>query len=249
MRLVERGYVARHPRRPGQKEHRYEQLLGGSARTEPPTATTRGETGSAGEGRGPSRRRTTCRRPLGRPGSTETPSWRRRRRWSRPRTASPGWSASWPSCAPSSPAARGARRELARRRGGRRRATATRRPPGIAAISWAFSLPRSSSSARPPAVKGMRKACAALAGELEGAAAERAGDGADPRRRAAAVGQGDLDPGAESELARAGRPCGHSQATDHRDPGRRRLQVGEGDRDRDGGRLAAEQAVGAERRC
>lgn len=28
-RLVERGYVARHPRRPGQKEDRYEQLLGG----------------------------------------------------------------------------------------------------------------------------------------------------------------------------------------------------------------------------
>jgi hypothetical protein len=28
-RLVERGYVARHPRRPGQKEERYEQLLGG----------------------------------------------------------------------------------------------------------------------------------------------------------------------------------------------------------------------------
>ena len=27
--LVERGYVARHPRRPGQKEDRYEQLLGG----------------------------------------------------------------------------------------------------------------------------------------------------------------------------------------------------------------------------
>ena len=28
-RLVERGLVARHPRRPGQKEERYEQLLGG----------------------------------------------------------------------------------------------------------------------------------------------------------------------------------------------------------------------------
>jgi uncharacterized protein len=28
-RLVERGQVARHPRRPGQKEERYEQLLGG----------------------------------------------------------------------------------------------------------------------------------------------------------------------------------------------------------------------------
>jgi uncharacterized protein YceH (UPF0502 family) len=28
-RLVERGYVVRHPRRPGQKEDRYQQLLGG----------------------------------------------------------------------------------------------------------------------------------------------------------------------------------------------------------------------------
>jgi uncharacterized protein YceH (UPF0502 family) len=31
--LVERGYVARHARRPGQKEQRYEQLLGGLERT------------------------------------------------------------------------------------------------------------------------------------------------------------------------------------------------------------------------
>ena len=30
-RLVERELVARHPRRPGQKEDRYEQLLGGAA--------------------------------------------------------------------------------------------------------------------------------------------------------------------------------------------------------------------------
>ncbi|HVV90228.1 MAG TPA: YceH family protein, partial [Solirubrobacterales bacterium] len=29
-RLIERGYVVRHPRRPGQKEDRYEQILGGS---------------------------------------------------------------------------------------------------------------------------------------------------------------------------------------------------------------------------
>jgi uncharacterized protein len=29
-RLIERGYVIRHPRRPGQKEERYEQVLGGS---------------------------------------------------------------------------------------------------------------------------------------------------------------------------------------------------------------------------
>jgi len=40
-RLIERGYVVRHPRRPGQKEDRYEQLLGGAApeaATEPPPA-------------------------------------------------------------------------------------------------------------------------------------------------------------------------------------------------------------------
>jgi uncharacterized protein YceH (UPF0502 family) len=37
-RLVERGYVTRHPRRPGQKEERYEQLLGAAAPT-PPEAT------------------------------------------------------------------------------------------------------------------------------------------------------------------------------------------------------------------
>ena len=39
-RLVERGYVARHPRRPGQKEERFEQLLGGAgeapAQDDPP---------------------------------------------------------------------------------------------------------------------------------------------------------------------------------------------------------------------
>ncbi len=34
-RLVERGQVARHERRPGQKEDRYEQLLGGTAEVEP----------------------------------------------------------------------------------------------------------------------------------------------------------------------------------------------------------------------
>jgi uncharacterized protein YceH (UPF0502 family) len=36
--LVERGYVARHERRPGQKELRYEQLLGGFAEEEPGAA-------------------------------------------------------------------------------------------------------------------------------------------------------------------------------------------------------------------
>jgi uncharacterized protein YceH (UPF0502 family) len=35
-RLVERGYVARHPRQPGQKEDRYEQLLGGGGGAPPP---------------------------------------------------------------------------------------------------------------------------------------------------------------------------------------------------------------------
>jgi hypothetical protein len=44
-RLIERGYVVRHPRRPGQKEDRYEQVLGGAgaeAETEaaPPEPST-----------------------------------------------------------------------------------------------------------------------------------------------------------------------------------------------------------------
>jgi uncharacterized protein YceH (UPF0502 family) len=39
-RLIERGYVIRHPRRPGQKEERYEQVLGGDDAVElvPPEA-------------------------------------------------------------------------------------------------------------------------------------------------------------------------------------------------------------------
>lgn len=39
-RLVERGQVARHERRPGQKEDRYEQLLGGTVETAPPAEVT-----------------------------------------------------------------------------------------------------------------------------------------------------------------------------------------------------------------
>src|ERR1700755_2811322 len=35
-RLIERDYVVRHPRRPGQKEDRYEQVLGGSGTGEVP---------------------------------------------------------------------------------------------------------------------------------------------------------------------------------------------------------------------
>ena len=38
-RLVERGQVARHERRPGQKEDRYEQLLGGAEGAPPATST------------------------------------------------------------------------------------------------------------------------------------------------------------------------------------------------------------------
>ncbi|HEV7401147.1 MAG TPA: YceH family protein [Solirubrobacterales bacterium] len=41
-RLVERGQVARHERRPGQKEDRYEQLLGGASIEPPPVAATVG---------------------------------------------------------------------------------------------------------------------------------------------------------------------------------------------------------------
>jgi uncharacterized protein YceH (UPF0502 family) len=53
-RLVERGLVARHPRRPGQKEDRYEQLLGGGGVDAPgdvaPAAVeSASETGGGGE--------------------------------------------------------------------------------------------------------------------------------------------------------------------------------------------------------
>jgi len=52
--LVERGYVARHERRPGQKELRYQQLLGeieeGSAAPAPAAAAVDGEGGPEGEG-------------------------------------------------------------------------------------------------------------------------------------------------------------------------------------------------------
>jgi uncharacterized protein YceH (UPF0502 family) len=37
-RLIERGYVVRHPRRPGQKEDRYEQVLGGGGAEAPDPA-------------------------------------------------------------------------------------------------------------------------------------------------------------------------------------------------------------------
>jgi hypothetical protein len=40
-RLVERGYVVRHPRRPGQKEDRYEQVLGGAIAEAPQPADAR----------------------------------------------------------------------------------------------------------------------------------------------------------------------------------------------------------------
>ncbi len=48
-RLVERGYVARHERRPGQKEDRFEQLLGGFAAGAPTGAESSG-LGDAGSG-------------------------------------------------------------------------------------------------------------------------------------------------------------------------------------------------------
>ena len=38
-RLIERGYVVRHPRRPGQKEDRFEQVLGGVGGRKPAAAT------------------------------------------------------------------------------------------------------------------------------------------------------------------------------------------------------------------
>jgi uncharacterized protein YceH (UPF0502 family) len=51
-RLVEREFVIRHPRRPGQKEDRYEQVLGGQEEGEEaaaPTETTEPEQEGAGE--------------------------------------------------------------------------------------------------------------------------------------------------------------------------------------------------------
>jgi uncharacterized protein len=57
-RLVERGYVARHERRPGQKELRYEQLLGGfgagvAAAAEAGDPVAEGDAGAADAGAEP----------------------------------------------------------------------------------------------------------------------------------------------------------------------------------------------------
>jgi uncharacterized protein YceH (UPF0502 family) len=49
-RLVERGQVARHERRPGQKEDRYEQLLGGDATPPGAVSTDASEQLPSGEG-------------------------------------------------------------------------------------------------------------------------------------------------------------------------------------------------------
>jgi uncharacterized protein YceH (UPF0502 family) len=51
-RLIERGYVARHERRPGQKEERYQQLLGGLEEAVPvaPATASGGELGDQEEG-------------------------------------------------------------------------------------------------------------------------------------------------------------------------------------------------------
>lgn len=46
-RLIERGYVIRHPRRPGQKEERYEQVIGGSGE-EPAEGAAPAPSGAAG---------------------------------------------------------------------------------------------------------------------------------------------------------------------------------------------------------
>jgi len=51
-RLIERGYVVRHPRRPGQKEDRYEQVLSGEgAEAEPPVPPARSSFGPGDEAR------------------------------------------------------------------------------------------------------------------------------------------------------------------------------------------------------
>jgi uncharacterized protein len=53
-RLVDRGLVARHARRPGQKEERYEQLLGDADGPFPPTSTSTPDSGGEADG-GPER--------------------------------------------------------------------------------------------------------------------------------------------------------------------------------------------------
>jgi uncharacterized protein YceH (UPF0502 family) len=53
-RLVERGQVARHERRPGQKEDRYEQLLGGAGPTAVPAAAGSEAPAEPGPGEAPS---------------------------------------------------------------------------------------------------------------------------------------------------------------------------------------------------
>ena len=76
--------------------------------------------------------------------------------WSPPRIASPASSANWPSCGQSWAAC--ARRWARARRGLAAEADGdVRRPPGIAAISWVFRLPRCSAATRPPALSGITK--------------------------------------------------------------------------------------------
>jgi uncharacterized protein len=57
-RLIDRGFVIRHPRRPGQKEERYEQVLGGDDAVElipaPPAPEASAETSAARSSLGPS---------------------------------------------------------------------------------------------------------------------------------------------------------------------------------------------------
>jgi len=48
-RLIERGYVVRHPRRPGQKEDRYEQVLGGGGAEVPAAEPERPEEEVSGD--------------------------------------------------------------------------------------------------------------------------------------------------------------------------------------------------------
>jgi uncharacterized protein YceH (UPF0502 family) len=52
-RLVEREYVVRHPRRPGQKEDRYEQVLGGGGAAESPRAEASTDAQESAVGRPP----------------------------------------------------------------------------------------------------------------------------------------------------------------------------------------------------
>ncbi len=132
--LVERGYVARHGRRPGQKEERYEQLLGGF-----------GEERAERDAAAPGAEHDPAEGAVASGASAREPDLDAGRGPPHPARARTGGAAL---------RAASLREALGEDSAFDGRATTTRRPPGMAAISWALSLPRCRSSARPPALRG-----------------------------------------------------------------------------------------------